>query len=176
MEKHKRPGTASLIVFLTVALFVSDAQSATAAEELKLIIAPRSTLLTAEGNVILDAYLYNDSDKRRTAPAPEALFDIVWTLRDALGSRPERRGSHFSIGTDTVKKYVINSRETVGCVLTAHFESEPGDLLEFHISVDTKLKTGEVKTIQSNSIMMYRPKENEPASSPKSAITPQGKN
>jgi hypothetical protein len=54
-----------------------------------------------------------------------------------------------------------------------HFESEGGDLLEFHISVDTKLKTGEVKNIQSNSVMMYRPKENEPASSPKSAITPQ---
>lgn len=161
MERHKRPGTTSLIVIICGALFVLGAQLATAAEELRLIIAPRSTLLTAEGTVVFDAYLYNDSDKRRAAPAPEALFDVVWTLRDTLRNRPERRGSHFSIGTDTVKKYVMNSREAVSCVLMDHFESEPGDLLEFHISVDTKLKTGEVKTIQSNSVVLYRPKENE---------------
>jgi hypothetical protein len=125
--------TAFAFVFL-VALFALGARSATAGEELRLIIAPRSTLLTAEGNVVFDAYLYNDSDKRRTVPAPEALFDVVWTLRDTDRNRPERQGSHFSIGTDTPKKYVINSRQGVLCVLATHFESEPGDLLEFHIA------------------------------------------
>jgi hypothetical protein len=174
MEKHKR--TTALIVVVSAALLAWGVQLARAAEELRLILAPRSTLLTADGTVTFDAYLYNDSDKRRATPAPEAEFNVVWTLRDTDGNRPERRGSHLSIGTDTVKRYVLNSREAVSCVLMDHFETEGGDLLEFHISVDTKLKTGEVKTIQSNSVMMYRPKDNESASSPKSAITPQGKN
>jgi hypothetical protein len=166
MERYKRPRTTALTVIFSAALLALGTQLATAAGELRLIIAPRSTLLTADGNIVFDAYLYNDSDRRRAAPAPEALFDVVWTLRDTLRNRPDRRGSHPSIGTDTVKKYVINSRQTVHCVLTTHFESEPGDLLEFHISVDTKvnkvnteLKTGEA--IQSNSVVLYRPKENE---------------
>jgi hypothetical protein len=138
----------------------------TAAEELRLIIAPRSTLLTAEGNIVFDAYLYNDGFERRRAPAPEALFDVTWTLRDTDKQRPERHGSHFGIGTDTPKKYVINSRQGVHCVLTTHFESAPGDLLEFFISIDAKvnkvktdLKSGEA--IRSNSVILYRPKENE---------------
>jgi hypothetical protein len=128
---------------------------------LRLIIAPRSSVLTAEGTVIFDVYLYNESDKGRRAPAPEAKFNVVWTLRDADGKRPERRESDFIVGTDTAKRYVLNSREAVSCVLMDHFESEPGDLLEFYIIVDTGSKTGEVKTIASNSVVMYRPKENE---------------
>ena len=161
MEKHKRPRTTALIFIVSGALLAWGAQAVTAAEELRLIIAQRSTLLTAEGTVVFDAYLYNDGDKRRAAPAPDAEFKVVWTLRDTDRNRPERRGSHTSIGTDSVKSYVLKAREAVSCVLMDHFESEPGDLLEFHISVDTKLKTGDVKTIQSNSVVLYRPKENE---------------
>jgi hypothetical protein len=166
MERHKRPRTTALIVIVSGALLALGTPLASAAGEFRLIIAPRSTLLTADGNIILDAYLYNDSDERRGAPAPEALFDVVWTLRDTDKQRPERHGSHFGIGTDTPKKYVMNSRQGVHCVLTTHFESEPGDLLEFFISIDgkvnkvkTDLKAGEA--IRSNSVILYRPKENE---------------
>src|SRR5438105_4779756 len=99
MEKHKRPRTTALIVVVSAALLALGVQLATAAEELRLILAPRSTLLTAEGTVTFDVYLYNDSDKRRATPAPEAEFNVVWTLRDTERNRPERRGSHLSIGT-----------------------------------------------------------------------------
>ena len=164
MARHKKPRVTPLVVIIGCTLLILQARSASAADELKLIIAPRSAVLTAEGNVVLDVYLYNDGDKKRAAPAPEALFDVVWTLRDTDKHRPERRGSHFGIGTDTPKKYVINSRQAIHCVLAAHLDSETGDLVEFYISIDTKvnkvktdLKPGE--SIRSNSVILYRPKE-----------------
>jgi hypothetical protein len=164
METHKRPRiTATLITLVSSALFALESQAQTEPEAWRLVIAPRSTALTSEGNIVIDAYLYNESDKKRTAPAPDALFNTEWTLRDTLGTRPERHGNHASIGTDTAKKYVENPRQAVHCVLTTHFDSEPGDVLEFSISVDTKvnkvktdLKPGE--SLRSNSVLLYRSK------------------
>src|SRR5256885_11284264 len=121
MERIKRPRiAAALITLVSSALFALQSQAETEPGAWRLVIAQRSTVLTSEGNIVFDAYLYNESDKRRTAPAPEALFDTVWTLRDTLGNRPERHGSHASIGTDTVKKYVVNPGKAVHCVLTTH--------------------------------------------------------
>lgn len=165
MEKYKRPRiTAALITLVFSALLGLEGQAEPEPGAWTFVIAPRSTVLTSEGNIVFDAYLYNNTDKTRTVPAPDALFDTVWTLRDALGNRPERHGSHGSIGTDTVKKYVLNPGRTVHCVLTTHFDSEPGDLLEFSISVDTTvnkvktdLKPGEA--IRSNSVLLYRLKD-----------------
>lgn len=165
MERHKRLRKTALIVTVYGALLVWGAQLGTAAEGLRLILAPRSAILTAEGNVEFDLYIYNDSDKTRTVPAPEALFDVIWTLRDPDKRRPERHGSHFGLATDGQSKYVIASQKAIHCILATHFESEPGDLLEFVISIDTKvnkvktdLKPGE--TIRSNSVILYRSKEN----------------
>jgi hypothetical protein len=166
MARHKKPRITALIAIVFGTLLpLGSAQLATAAEELKLILVPRSLVLTAEGNIAFDLYIYNDSEKKRTAPAPEALFDVIWTLRDTDNRRPDRHGSHVGVATDSETKYVIDSRKAVHCVLGTHFESEPGDLLEFFISVDTKvnkvktdLKPGEA--MRSNSVILYRPKEN----------------
>jgi hypothetical protein len=165
METYTRPRiTASLITLVCSVLFVFESQAQVEPGAWRLVVAPRSTVLTSEGNIVFDTYLYNDSERKRTAPAPEALFDAIWTLRDPSGNRSERHGSNPSIGTDTVKKYVVNPREAIHSVLTAHFDSEPGDLLEFFINVDTKvnkaktdLKPGE--SIRSNSVLLYRPME-----------------
>ena len=155
---------AALITLMSSALFALDSQADTEPGGWRLVIAPRSTVLPSGGNIIFDAYLYNEGDKKRTAPAPDALFDVIWTLRDTDKRRPERHGSHFGIGTDSARKYVFNSQQAVHCVLTTHFDSEPGDILEFSISVDTTvnkvktdLKPGEA--IRSNSVILYRPKE-----------------
>ena len=140
MERNKKPRTTALIVIVFGTLLtLGSIRFATAAEELRLILAPRSALLTAESNVEFDLYIYNDSDKTRTAPAPEALFDVVWTLRDPDKRRPERHGSHFGVVTDGQTKYVIGSRKAIHCILATQFESEPGDLLEFLISIDNKV-------------------------------------
>jgi hypothetical protein len=166
MEKNNGSRKTALIIMISGALWAFGSQLLAAPEELRLILAPRSLLLTAEGNVEFDLYIYNDSDKTRTAPAPEALCDVFWTLRDPDKRRSERHGSHFGLATDGKTKYVIAPRKAIHCILATHFESEPGDLLEFLISIDTKvnkvktdLKPGEA--MRSNSVILYRPKEDE---------------
>jgi hypothetical protein len=159
MEKHNRPRTTALIHVIAGVLLALNVPLATAAEELILVIAPRSTLLTAEGTVEFDVYLYNKSDKRRRAPAPDAEFNVVWTLRDMDKTRPERNGSHVSLGTDAVSSYALKSQEAVSTLLMDHFESKPGDLLEFHISIKAKSKDGQTNIIQSNPVLLYRDKE-----------------
>jgi hypothetical protein len=167
MERRNRSRkTALMCIVCGTVLTLGLARLATAAEELRLILAPRSTVLTAEGVVDFDLYIYNDGDKTRTAPAPEALFDVIWTLRDPDKRRPERHGSHFGVATDGGSKYIIAPRKAIHCILATRFESEPGDLLEFLVSIDTKvnkvktdLKPGEA--LRSNSVILYRPKENE---------------
>ncbi len=89
--------------------------------------------------------------------------------------------------THTVNPYVISPGGAIRCEhLGAQFDSEPTDVLEFYITIERKLKSDAVQTIRSNSIVMYRPKEESvspgekidkpaPASSPKAAITPEGK-
>src|SRR4051794_8792215 len=129
MEIHNRPRKAALIVLISGALLGFGPQLAGAADELKLILAPESVLLAANGNIAFDLYIYNDSDKKRTAPAPEAVFDVFWTLRDPDKRRPERHGTHFGLATDGPTKYVIAPHKAIHCILGTHFESEPGDLL-----------------------------------------------
>jgi hypothetical protein len=164
METHNRPRKTALIIMISGALLAFGAPLAAAEEGLTLILAPRSALVTADGNVEFDLYIYNGDDKIHTAPAPEALFDVFWTLRDPDKRRPERKGSHTGLATDGPLKYVIAPGKAVHCILATSFESEPGDLLEFLISIDTKvnkvktdLKPGE--SIRSNSVILYRPKE-----------------
>lgn len=159
-----------------------------AADELHLIISPSSTTLTAEGLIDFDAYIYNSSKKRVEVPAPQGGMNVVWTLRDICKVRPDRHGSDSVIGTHTVNPYVISPGCAIRCEhLGAQFDSEPTDVLEFYIMIERKLKSDPVQTIRSNSILMYRPKEEgatgqgakidkpAPASSHKAAITPEGK-
>jgi hypothetical protein len=105
---------------------------------------------------------------------------VVWMLRDICKVRPDRDGTHSVIGTHTVDPYMINPGSAIRCEhLGDGILAEPGDVLEFYITIERKLKSGAVQTIRSNSILMYRPKEENatgpgakvgnlaPASSPK---------
>jgi hypothetical protein len=160
------PRKTALITMISGALLAFGIQWAAAAEGLTLILAPASVLVPVDGNVEFDLYIYNGDDKTHTAPAPEAMFDVFWTLRDPDRRRPDRHGSHSGLATDGATKYVITPGKAVHCILATHFESEPGDVLKFLISIDTKvnkvktdLKPGE--SIRSNSVMLYRPKKSE---------------
>jgi hypothetical protein len=139
------------------ALLLIGTHASFATDELRLIISPKSALLGTEGRVDFDAYVYNTSKQRLEVPAPQGLFNVVWTLRDLCKNRPDRDGSHFVVGTDTIKKYVINPGTAVTCELSDEFSAEPADMLEFYITLDRKLKSGAVETIRSNSIILYRP-------------------
>lgn len=153
-----------LVVFALTLLLLG--QRCLAAEEVRLIVAIRSTALSGEGYVLFDLYLFNQSTKQMLVPAPENGFTVEWALRDPEGRRPDREGSNRVMATHTLKPYTLAPRTAVRCELGNKFDSEPGDLLEFYIRVDTKvnkvktdLKPGEA--IRSNSVILYRPKEKE---------------
>jgi len=130
------------------------------ADELYLIISSNATTLTVKGFVDFDAYIYNASDRRIKVPAPQEGFDFAWTLHDICKIRPDRNGSNSVLGIHTVDPYVINPRCAVRCEhLGAKFDSEPGDVLEFYITLERKLKSGAIQTLRSNSIVMYRPQD-----------------
>jgi hypothetical protein len=142
----------ALIVFLGL-------QGSRAAEEVKVIVALRSVTLDGGGYFLFDVYLYNGAKRRVEVPAPEKGFTVVWVLRDVDNVRPDRDGSDRVIGTDTVKQYVINPRSAIKCELGYRFLAEPGDMLEFCVTIPSTRKSGETRTIRSNSVTMYRPKE-----------------
>jgi hypothetical protein len=136
--------------------------SSFAADELHLIIAPISATLSAEGFIDFDAYIYNAGKNREQVPAPYGGFNVVWRLRDVCNARPEREGTYADIGTHTVDPYVMNPGSAIRCEhLGASIQAEPGDVLEFYITIERKLKSSAVQTIRSNSIIMYRPKAGE---------------
>jgi len=131
-----------------------------AADELYLIISPNSTTLTEKGFVDFDAYIYNSSDRPRRVPAPQGGYSVIWILHDICKIRPDRNGSDSVVVAHSVDPYVINPRCAIRCEhLGAQFDSEPGDVLEFYITVERKLKSGATQTIRSNSVVMYRPEK-----------------
>lgn len=150
----------NILHFIASLLFIG-VQASSAEGELQLILAPRGTTVTAEGYIQFDLYVYNGGDRPLEIPAPEAEFNVHWILRDTDNVRQDRDGSHFVLGTDTVKRYVLKPQTAIKRDLGDRLLAEPGDLLEFYISVERKLKSGGVENIRSNSVVLYRPKERE---------------
>lgn len=146
-------------ISLTTGLFlILVTRGCFAAANPYLIISPNSTSLTAKGFVDFDAYIYNSSDERIKVPAPQGGYSIIWILHDICKIRPDRNGSDSVVVVHSVDPYVINPRSAIRCEhLGAQFDSEPGDVLEFYITIERKLKSGVVQTIRSNSVVMYRP-------------------
>jgi hypothetical protein len=143
---------AALVMFLGL-------QGSRAEEEVKVIVALRSVTLAGGGYFLFDLYLYNGATKGAKVPAPEKGFTVVWTLRDVDNVRPDRDGSDRVIGTDTVKQYSIKPGSAIKCELGYKVLAEPGDMLEFCVTIPSTLKSGETRNIRSNSVTMYRPKE-----------------
>lgn len=179
--------TARIVLFASLLLLVGGLEHSSAAGELYLIISPRSATLTADGFIDFDAYIYNAGKKRVEVPSPYGGYDVAWTLRDICKVRSDRKGTHSIIGTHTVDPQMINPGGAIRCEhLGDRFLTEPGDILEFYITIERKSESRTAQTIRSNSILMYRPKEESPtgqgakidnpapASSPKAAITAEG--
>jgi hypothetical protein len=148
-------------MFFAVLFMLLGLQGSVAAEEVKAIVALRSVTLSGGGYFLFDLYLYNGAKKSVKVPAPEKGFTIVWMLRDVDNLRADRDGSDRVIGTDTVKQYVINPGSAIKCELGYRFLAEPGDILEFCVTIPSTMKSGETRSIRSNSVTMYRPKEKE---------------
>ncbi len=176
-----------IVLFAGLLLLVGGLEECSAAEEVRLMIAPKSATLTPKGRIEFDAFIFNGTKKKAEVPWLQRAYHVVWRLHDICKVRPDRDETSFVIGTDAVETVTLDPGTAKGCVLGAQFDSEPGDVLEFYITIERKLKSDAVQTIRSNSILMYRPKEESAtgqgakidkpaaASSPKAAITPKGK-
>lgn len=128
------------------------------ADELRIIIAPTTSYVTQGGRVAFDVYTYNASKQLTRAPNIEADYSVSWTLRDVNGIRPQRERTDVIVGTDTVKHVVLKPWSVASGRLLDIFPAEPGDLLEFYVSLDVKDKVGKVRSIRSNALVMYFPK------------------
>src|ERR1043166_212407 len=156
-NRRSRATTLRLILFAGVLLLLAIANSF-ASDELYLIISPSSPTFPEGGFIDFDGYIYNASAKRVDVPAPYGGFNVVWKVHDLCKVRPDREGSDASIGTHTVEPYMIDPKSAVRCEhLGAQFDAEPGDVLEFYITIERKLKAGAGQTIRSNSVVLYRP-------------------
>jgi|GEM_PF-2936284 len=150
------------MVVIAALFILSGLHNSPAADGVTLVLAMRSVTLSGQGSVLFDLYLYNTTGERLEVPAPEKAFTVVWKLHDVDNVRLDRDGSDRVIGTDTVKHYVINPQSAIKCELGYMFLAEPGDLLEFCVTVASTMKSGEAHTMRSNSVIMYRPKTSNP--------------
>ncbi|MEN3370479.1 MAG: hypothetical protein V7609_2622 [Verrucomicrobiota bacterium] len=128
------------------------------AGELRIIIAPRSTTLDAKGYISFDLYLYNDTGRPVSVPSPSHEFTTVWTVRDVDNVRQAAEDSHLVVGTDTVATVTIDPRRAVRCELGENFLTQPGDIVEFYVSIDAKSVSGNKGHLRSNTVALVRPK------------------
>jgi hypothetical protein len=144
-------------LFASLLLLIEGLEHCFAAEEVRLIIVPKSATLTAQGFIEFEAFIFNGTKEKLDVPWPQSGFNVAWKLHDICNMRPDRDGSHFVVGTDAVKTVRLNPGSAKGCELGDRFESAPTDVLEFYITIERKLKSGAVQNIRSNSVVMYRP-------------------
>jgi len=145
-----------IVLLALITLF--ETQTWLLAGEPRLVIVPQSTTLASNGNVKFAIYLFNDSDRKITAPAPEAGFTVFWTLRDVDNIREPRENSHLVLGTDTEPQHTLGPQTAARCDVGDKIFAEPGDILEFYITVESKGKSGKGMTIRSNSVLLFRQK------------------
>ena len=147
-----------IALFAGFLLFIGASGHCLGADELRLVIAPKSATLTAKGFIEFEAFIFNGTKKREEVPWPQNGFNVEWKLHDSCNIRPDRDGAYFVAGTDTVETVPLNPGKAKGCMLGAQFDSEPADVLEFYITIERKRNSGDVQSIRSNSVMLYRPK------------------
>ena len=142
-----------LCIFILISALVSSF-----AGELRIIIAPRSTTLDAKGYVSFDLYLYNDTGRSVSVPSPAHEFTTVWTVRDVDNARPAREDSHLVVGTDTMTTFTLGPSRAVRCELGERFLTQPGDVVEFYVSIGAKSLSGHKGYLRSNAVALVRPK------------------
>ena len=134
----------------------------------QLILVSGNPYISEGEPVVLDAYLYNSGKKSISCP-PLRFISAKWSLSDPSGQRLARGGESALVADHGTPHVTISARAVLHERITLNIKAEPGDL----VKVDASL---EGVALRSNSVLLYCPIEGaaaQPASSPKSAITPQ---
>ena len=157
--------------FITV-LFVVAVSGTALGETPRLLLVPVQTSIKPHGSVECDLYLYNESKRATMVPSFESISK-VYVLRDPTGARLPRGDSSSLVTTHSSGEHSLKPGKVERTRITIEISAEPGDLAEIYVEI------GKGPILRSNSVLLFCPveeKATEPASSPKAAITPQGKN
>lgn len=135
----------------------------------RLLLVPVQTSIKPHGSIECDLYLYNDGKKATMIPSFESLSK-VYVLRDPTGTRLPRGDSSSLVTTHASGEHSLKPGKVERTKITIEIAAEPGDLAEVYVEI------GKGPMLRSNSVLLYCPVESatsQPASSPKSPITPQ---
>jgi hypothetical protein len=134
-----------------------------------LLLVPTQTFITPNARVECEVYLYNDSKKAVMVPSFETISK-VYGLRDMKGIRLPRGASSTSIASHPPGEHSLGPGRVERTRIIVEIPAASGDLVDLYIEIGSK------SVLRSNSVLLFCPAEEkamEPASSPKSAITPQ---
>ena len=158
--------------FATAALLVVFSLAAARAQSPRLLLIPLETSIKKHATVAFDVFVYNDSAKPAKIP-PIELFSAVYSVRDTKTNTLPRAETSAKIQSHPPSPHTLRSKGVEHKRIEMEIPAEPGELVEVYIEI------GRDSVLRSNSVLLYCPIEgaaSQPASSPKSAITPQGKN
>jgi hypothetical protein len=124
-----------------------------AAEPLRLILVPQQVVISRDGETKFDVYLYNDGNSAATVPSLES-FSAFYFIRRA-GNEDAKVESDFRKFSRPIKDHTLKAHGVDHTIIDLQFSPGDGDYLELSIEVGNK------QTLRSNSVILYRPKENE---------------
>ena len=145
-------------------LWVVFGLAAARAQSPRLLLVPLETSIKKHATVAFDVFVYNDSAKPAKIP-PIELFSAVYSVRDTKTNTLPRAESSAKTASHPPPPHTLGSKAVEHRRVEMEVPAEPGELVEVYIEI------GRDSVLRSNSVLLYCPIE-EPASSPKSAITP----
>lgn len=169
---RERKGPALIMRMFITVLFVAAVSGTALGDPPRLLLVPIQTSIKPHGSVECDVYLYNEGKKDAMVPSFETISK-VYVLRDLSGTRLPRGDSSSLVITHSSGEHSLKPGKVERTKITIEIAAEPGDLAEVYVEI------GKGPMMRSNSVLLFCPieeKATEPASSPKAAISPQGKN
>jgi hypothetical protein len=126
--------------------------------QLRLVFTCDSTILKENGEVMLNAYVFNDGDTKTRAPDPSAGLRVIWRIHNTDPSQEDRDGEEFIIATHNRKRINLSAHAAVKHSFAYQFDIHPGDIVECYVQL-----AGESPglNLRSNSVLLYRPREGE---------------
>jgi hypothetical protein len=154
----------AFIITLVLACFANIAQ----AGPTRLLLIPVETSLKPRADVQFDLYLWNNSARPTKVPSLK-LLSTTYVLRDISGKRLPRFKSSTQSASHPLSEHLLQPNTAERTRIRIDIPAERGDLVEVYAEISGS------SALRSNVVLLFCPgaKSTQPASSPKSAITPQ---
>ena len=154
--------------FAAAILLLAFSIPAARADSPHLLLIPLETSVKKRATVAFDVFVYNDSAKPAKIP-PIELFSAVYSVRDTKTNTLPRVETSAKTASHAPQPHTLRSKALEHRRIEMEIPVEPGELVEVYIEI------GRGSVLRSNSVLLYCPIEessSQPASSPKSPVTP----